>query len=541
MLGQLTVRQKLLGGFALVILLLFILLGTAVYNMQAINSQIINVTQDRFPKIELINKITIKSLDIARQIRNAVIFGSGSAEEYLSKVSSLSRSKEEDMNKVSSLVSSEKGKALFSTLKAEDQAVNAALEQLYPLVRNHQSAEALDLIKQKITPANNTYMASLQEFSAYQESLMRQSVEDTSREYEESMVSMLTIGGIALVLATCCALFISKLIVVPLKKSSQLIEKIRQGDLTGQDEAYPTARDEAIQIASGIQEMRSGLREIVQSIQLNAHNVSDSARELSSMAEQVASGAQHQAEATSEAAATIEQLTVSINHVADNSDEAKRQSQQTGSLARDGGKEVIDSVTRIKDVSHAVSGTSNQMNMLSNEVQKIDSIVTVIRDVADQTNLLALNAAIEAARAGEMGRGFAVVADEVRKLAERTTSSAREITQMINAIQHGVTQVVGSMDSSLESVEAVSSSTELASQTIERIGNSTHSIERTIANITDALGEQRIASQNLAQNMERVSQMAEENSATVEELATTSTQLSSLSHDLQSITARFQL
>jgi methyl-accepting chemotaxis protein len=89
------------------------------------------------------------------------------------------------------------------------------------------------------------------------------------------------------------------------------------------------------------------------------------------MAEQVASGAQHQAEATSEAAATIEQLTVSINHVADNSDEAKRQSLQTGSLARDGGKEVIDSVARIKDVSHAVSGTSNQMNMLSSEVQKL--------------------------------------------------------------------------------------------------------------------------------------------------------------------------
>jgi methyl-accepting chemotaxis protein len=30
---------------------------------------------------------------------------------------------------------------------------------------------------------------------------------------------------------------------------------------------------------------------------------------------------------------------------------------------------VIDSVARIKDVSHAVSGTSNQMNMLSNEAE----------------------------------------------------------------------------------------------------------------------------------------------------------------------------
>jgi methyl-accepting chemotaxis protein len=187
---------------------------------------------------------------------------------------------------------------------------------------------------------------------------------------------------------------------------------------------------------------------------------------------------------------------------------------------------VIDSVARIKDVSHAVSGTSNQMNMLSKEVQKIDSIVTVIRDVADQTNLLALNAAIEAAcrRNGPwLCRGGRRSAQ-----AGRTHHLFRtEITQMINSIQHGVTRVVGSMDSSLASVEAVSSSTELASQTIERIGNSTHAIERSIASITGALGEQRTASQSLAQNMERVSQMAEENSATVEELATTSAQLSS--------------
>ncbi|NWK80115.1 methyl-accepting chemotaxis protein [Aquitalea sp. LB_tupeE] len=541
MLSQFTVRQKLLAGFTLVITLMLMLLFTAISNMQTINSKMLDITQDRYPKIALTSTLTIKTLDIGRQIRNAVIYSAGDTEEYLSKVNSLNAEKAAAMEQVEKLLSTAKGKALFASMREKNQALQGAQQQVYPLIRSHKTAEAADVVKQKIAPANAAYMASLKEFADFQEGLMQKAMLDAASAHHNAMVSMLTVGGIALLLAIGSALFIARLITLPLKQSARLVEQIRNGNLAGQDENYPPARDEAIQIARGIQEMRQGLRDIVQAIQLNAHNVSDSASELSSMAEQVASGAQHQAEATAEAAATIEQLTVSINHVADNSDEATRQSRTTGSLARDGGKEVIDSVTRIKDVSQAVSGTSSQMNMLSTEVQQIGSIVTVIRDVADQTNLLALNAAIEAARAGEMGRGFAVVADEVRKLAERTTSSAQEITQMVNAIQHGVGRVVGSMNSSLESVEAVSSSTELASQTIERIGNSTQAIERSIANITGALSEQRVASQSLAQNMERVSQMAEENSATVEELATTSAQLSALSHNLQDITARFHL
>lgn len=91
----------------------------------------------------------------------------------------------------------------------------------------------------------------------------------------------------------------------------------------------------------------------------------------------------------------------------------------------------------LKELANKSSGTEEAIDGLTTHTSQIESILSLIKEIADQTNLLALNSAIEAARAGEAGRGFAVVADEVRKLAEKTRSATGDIHHVVMEIKQG--------------------------------------------------------------------------------------------------------
>ncbi|WP_372242028.1 methyl-accepting chemotaxis protein [Pseudomonas sp. Fl4BN1] len=180
-----------------------------------------------------------------------------------------------------------------------------------------------------------------------------------------------------------------------------------------------------------------------------------------------------QASRTSSVAAAINQLGAAAQEIAQNAALASQHSSDARSLAQDGQQVVDKTIAAMQQLSVKISSSCDNIETLNSNTVNIGQILEVITSISQQTNLLALNAAIEAARAGEAGRGFAVVADEVRNLAHRTQDSAQQVQKMIEELQVGAREAVGTMTESQRESE---SSVGIANQAGERLDSVTQRI-----------------------------------------------------------------
>ncbi|RIX45627.1 MAG: HAMP domain-containing protein [Rhodocyclales bacterium GT-UBC] len=314
--------------------------------------------------------------------------------------------------------------------------------------------------------------------------------------------------------------------------------RLAQGDLTvefrteGQDELHGAGRD--------FNDMALAFRELLGRVQRDVHALRQAAEHLSTSSHEISTSTAAQSDSASSMAASVEEMTVGVDHIAKNAQDAQTYSRESDEVAANGGRIVENVVREIQSIAETVNQSAAAVEALGRQSDQISTIVGTIKDIADQTNLLALNAAIEAARAGESGRGFAVVADEVRKLAERTAKSTQEISAMITAIQSDTDTAVSSMKLGVQRVAAGVEQAQMAGNAIGQVQAQAKQVLNAVSEITTALREQAAASTDIAQNVERIAQMAEENNAAASGNADTAGDLRQLAETLNGEVARFK-
>jgi methyl-accepting chemotaxis protein len=355
--------------------------------------------------------------------------------------------------------------------------------------------------------------------------------------FQKVLIISIGVLAAAVIFSLLISFFMTKLIIAPIQKTIEVIEDISQGNLTKRVDVV--SHDEIGEMSNHFNAFVVKLHQAIVHVARSSNDVSSAANTLDSAAEQMAAGVEQAAAQVNSVATASEEMSTTSSEIAQNCVMAAKSSEKANGAAIEGEKIIQETVDVMKRINERVKESASIIKSLGTRSDQIGEVVGLINDVADQTNLLALNAAIEAARAGEHGRGFAVVADEVRKLAERTTEATKEIGDTIAAMQTETKNAVSSMEAGVKEVEVGSVEAEKSGDALNDILKQINAATVEINQIAVASEQQTATTNEIANNIQQISEAMHDTSKRIQDNASAASQLAGLSKDLQKLVGQF--
>lgn len=321
---------------------------------------------------------------------------------------------------------------------------------------------------------------------------------------QQAEIMVLSISVFIALLVTVLLIGTSRSLASNLSEMSQVLAKLAKGDLTHTTKVDSQRNDELDIVGESVNVMTHSMNSVLGSVSETCEYLDSGAKDLSGSLQDMISGnkstnlqADSIASAVEEISVTMVGMSSSVNHTLKQANLAEQSAQQGGTVIN----HALDSFSNLGKVFDALN---IQLGVLEKESIKIDGVTDIIHSLAGQTNLLALNAAIEAARAGDAGRGFSVVASEVRNLAEETVSSTQSISEIINAMQVCIKEIVKEMKEGNSHVATGRELADDATTAISNIKSLVLEVSDQSGELTSSINEASKATQSIAESMENL-------------------------------------
>ena len=516
-LSQLTIKAKLTTGFGVLAAIVIIVSGMSLRALSESTKGFSNY----------VHGISARA-DVANEVRTAVDRRAIAARNLVLVVT------QQDLNleKAEVLRAHDDVKARLKQLKELIAGANDASERARALVNDIDSVEAKygpvatnivglalagkrDEAIQKMDNECRPLLAALikatDAYAAYTHERQEQLVQAYEAQYvmQRNLLTGLSMG--AVLLAMMAGVIITRSITQPIRTAVDVARTVARGDLSSH--IHVQGKDETSHLLSALRDMNGRLTEIVGKVRDSSGSVAGAAKQIAAGNADLSQRTEAQASSLQETAASMEELTSTVKQNAENAQHATSLASTASEVALKGSTVVNQVVSTMQDISDRSS--------------KIADITGIIEGIAFQTNILALNAAVEAARAGEQGRGFAVVASEVRSLAQRSSTAAKEIKELI-----------------VSSVERIHDGSTLAGEAGETMAEVTQAVARVthiMEEIAAASVEQKRGIEQVNQAISQMDEVTQRNAALVEEAAAASQSLQDQGQELNAAVSFFRI
>ncbi len=315
-----------------------------------------------------------------------------------------------------------------------------------------------------------------------------------------SLASMLAMIGILI----AASLIISRAISQKLKRVTQAMEQIAEGNADLKTMLPEEGHDETAQIAKAFNKFTRKLDHTVQQILMIAGNLSQGSLRAQEITQATSSAIEEQVDAITQLNDKIGQMASSSQQVKSAIGDASETVREVQRKAAEGRTVVDNAVRGMQEMQSEITCLEQSIASLTGHHENVGRILDMIVTIAEQTNLLALNAAIEAARAGEYGRGFAVVADEVRALSQRTTEATDEVRVLMETIRAGNQEAVDLMTRSAKASAHNLERTQAAGETFALIASAVDDINERNITISSLAEQQSALANEVYENIQQI-------------------------------------
>ncbi|WP_349777890.1 methyl-accepting chemotaxis protein [Xanthomonas sp. WHRI 6108] len=263
--SNLRIGQRLALGFLAIIVLMVILTVVGIQRVRSIDQQLTAINEVNSVKQRYAINFRGSVHDRAIALRDVVLLDDPAerhtAEQSIDKLAADYARSAKPLDDMIAASTDAEEKAILQRIKAIEQRTMPLIAQVRAFRDGADKPHAEQRLLQQARPAFVAWLASINAFIDLQEAKNRAAAKDAVTTARGFAMLMVVSTVIALLLGATIAWLLTRSVVLPLRQSLRLAERINDGDLRSQD--LPTSKDESGQLLRAMQQMQRRLQDVI--------------------------------------------------------------------------------------------------------------------------------------------------------------------------------------------------------------------------------------------------------------------------------------